>query len=163
MAFLIREDMRSIGHGHLDASEALPALIRLLHDYERLCHSGIPDQRDTNIHHAWTTAQAICTLAEPATQDALNALRTQIMAIFISTEPEPKRNRKAAPSRMLPVHSIQNRIRSWVDIQLTPEVHCDPTLTGKKVPRTLFFQLRRALRTQVHAIRNAERIWGGVG
>lgn len=99
-------------------------------------------------------AQAICTLYHPLIQVELDKQRKLIVEEFAAQTLKGKW--LAGASIMAPQgmgQPISRKQMIWSDFQITPEISCDPNLTGRVINRALTYKLNKLLRKQTTTVR----------
>jgi len=119
----------------------IPTLCRWL---KELTKGSMPTK--FQIIEAWQIAQTIHGLRHADDQRALDDARRDIMSWLSRTE-----NPWNKPGDNLQVHIITpsiRRLRSWTDVELTPELSWSVEYSGRTVPTNLVRRLRRCLGKQ---------------
>jgi hypothetical protein len=115
----------------------IPTLIRWLKEL-----SAIKEPSNYQLTEAWCVAQTLHTIRYPADQIKLDDCRRAIMSHLSRTENEwnkPKHERGYEQHLIVP---STRKIRSWTEIELTPELSWSTLLAGATVPTRLVKRLR---------------------
>jgi hypothetical protein len=101
----------------------------------------------------WVLAQAICSLLNPELQWEIDITRAYIVTQLKDAAFQPTSGSVFANSTnggFVMKRSTRKKARPllWQDIEITPEISCDPTLTGSAAVAADVVKLRRLLRDQ---------------
>jgi hypothetical protein len=119
----------------------VPTLIQWLKDL-----SSLKSPTNYQLEEAWQLAQTLATLRFPADQEKLDNIRRDIMRYLAHSD--NNWNQPTFDPRRHIIAPSARRIKSWTEIELTPELSWSMLLAGKTVPNKLVKSLRAALGTQ---------------
>jgi hypothetical protein len=120
----------------------IPTLIHWLKDF-----NSAKNPTNFQLIEAWQIAQTLHGICYPEDQKRLDQARRDIMSYLARSENQWNDSHTIVPSR--------RRLRSWTEVELTPELSWSTLLAGRTVPNALVKRLRTALGHQ-HA--NLKRI-----
>jgi hypothetical protein len=124
----------------------VPTLVQWLKDL-----SSIREPTNFQLIEAWQIAQTLHGCRHPADQEHLDAIRRQIVR-YLSTTENPWNKRYQDPHTHIVVPSTR-KLRSWTEIDLTPELSWSMQMAGRTIPNRLVKLLRVALGKQHNNIK----------
>lgn len=119
----------------------IPTLTRWLKDL-----SAIKDPTNFQLVEAWQIAQTLHGIRHREDQEKLDNARRDVVSYLSRSD-----NKWSRPGDNLHSHTIvmsRKRLRSWTEVELTPELSWSMLLAGKTVPNKLVKALRVALAKQ---------------
>ena len=119
----------------------VPTLVQWLKDL-----SSTKAPTNFQLTEAWQIAQTLHGIRFPIDQEHLDNIRRDIVSYLARSDNEWSR-----PGDNLQLHAIvpsRRRLKSWSEIDLTPELSWSVLLAGRTVPNKLVKLLRKALTKQ---------------
>jgi hypothetical protein len=119
----------------------IPTLTQWLRDL-----TGVKNPTNYQLVEAWQIAQTLHGILYPVDQQKLDDARRNIVSYLSRSD-----NKWSRPGDNLHSHTIvpsRTRIKTWLEIELTPELSWSIALTGKTVPNKFVKSLRIALGKQ---------------
>jgi len=124
----------------------VPTLARWLYDL-----SQIKEPSNYQLEEAWQIAQTLHGIVYTKDQQNLDDARRAIVKHLAGSDNEWSRRRDDKPGENLQSHMSvpsRRRLKSWVEIDLTPELSWSILLAGRSVPTPLVKKLRLHLGRQ---------------
>ena len=120
--------------------------------------ASTPEPTRFQLIEAWQIAQALHGACWPRDQERLDAIRRQIIQQYLCPESGPAHgSHKSDNLRKHIVIPKAKPMRSWLEIELSPELTWSSSITWKQVPSALVKRLRLELTRQKLNLKSLER------